>query len=274
MAHEHEGQAVRVGGFQAVVARFFHGGSGDGHGHGFLIGVDHLRVAAHFAQQGLRHGHGFKLVLIVRQGLHQFVIFRAMHQMGGLHHQGFDAVGHGAVQGLAHVVDFLTVAGLHMIDDDLGGKGAAHGPIGIGCLQRLFDGADIGGAALIEGSAKGHHQQFLFADLIGVQRIIQAGVAGIAAKVIGVGLFAFHQFLLFVGQGVPGSLGGGDLGVGFLGPLLDVNGVDQLGHGVCGGLISIFSKSGGQRKHHRQGNQTGKNLFHGFILLIAAGTGR
>ena len=54
--------------------------------------------------------------------------------MGGLDDQVLNAVGNGAIQSLAHVVNFLAVAGLHMVNDDLRGEGAAHAPIGVSGL--------------------------------------------------------------------------------------------------------------------------------------------
>ena len=94
------------------------------------------------------------------------------------------------------------------------------------------------------------------------------GVAGVAAEVVGIGLLALHQLLLRVGQGVPGGLGGGALGVGVLGALLDVDGVDQLGNRVGGGLVGVLGeRDSAHGDDHRQHDQHGKQFLHGFFLL-------
>ena len=127
-----------------------------------------------------------------------------------------------------------------MVDDDLSGEGAAHGPIGVGLLQGILNALDVGYAAVVEGGTEGYHQQLLLADLVLVAGIVLGGVAGVQTEVIGAGLLALHQRLLGVGQRVPSGLGGLALGVGLLGALLHVDGVDERGDVVGGFLIEFF----------------------------------
>ena len=166
-----------------------------------------------------------------------------MHQVGGLDDQILHAVGHSAVHGLLHVVDLLAVAGLDMVDDDLSGESAADKPVRIGCLQSILNALDVGGAASVEGGAEADDQQLVLADVVRVAGVILGGIAGVAAKVVGVGLFAFHQLLLGVGQGVPGGLGGSALGVRVIGALLHVDGIDQVCDILCGQFIGLLARN-------------------------------
>ena len=174
--------------------------------------------------------------------------------MGGLHDQVLHAVCHSAVQCLLHVVDLLTIACLHMVDDDLRGKGAAHAPVGVSGLQGILNALDVGGAAVIEGGAERHHQQLVFANVIGVAGIVLGGIAGVAAKVVGVSVLALHQLLLGIGQGVPCSLCGFALGIGVIGALLHIDGIDQVCHilrgqcvSVCAGSLAAGGRTGSNR---------------------------
>ena len=174
--------------------------------------------------------------------------------MGGLHDQVLHAVCHSAVQCLLHIVDLLAVACLHMVDDDLRGKSAAHAPVGVGGLQGVLNALDVGGAAVIEGGAEGHHQQLVLADLIGVAGIVLGSIAGVAAEVVGVSVLALHQLLLGIGQGVPCSLCGLALGIGVVGALLHIDGVDQVCHilrgqcvSVCAGSLAAGGRTGSNR---------------------------
>ena len=277
MAHEHDGGAVLLGGMEAGEARFLHGLVHHGQGHGLLVVVHLGGVLAHLAQQGLGHGDGFKLVGILLHSRHQLVVLGAVHQMGGLHQQVLHAVADGALQGLVHVVDELAVTGLDVVDDDLGGEGAANGPIGEGRFQGGLNAADVLSPAVVEGRAEAHHQQLILSDAVPVPRIILGGVAGVAAKVVGIGILALHQRLLCVGQGIPGGLGGGAVGVGGLGPLLDIDGVDEGGHLGGGFLIGlgglVVLRVGGGSTHHADGGQHDESqkqcdrFFHRFLLF-------
>ena len=94
-------------------------------------------------------------------------------------------------------------------------------------------------AAAVERGAKADDQQLVLADFIFVAGGVLAGVAGVAAEVLGVSVLTLDHFLLGVGQGIPGSLGGFALGVGVIGALLHVDGVDQVCAVLCGHLVSI-----------------------------------
>ena len=255
VAHQHKGRAVIGGSLQRIIIRRFHSGGHHSLGHSLFVGVDHGGIAAHFAQQRLGNGNGFKLVGVAVYGLGHFVILSAVHQVRGLHHQMLYAVCHSAVQSLLHIVDAFIVAGLHMVDDDLCGEGAAHAVVRVGGLQSILDGLDILHTAVVEGGAEAHHQNFVFADLILIAGIVQRGIAGVTAKVIGVGLVAFHQCLLGIGQGVPCGLGLGALGIGVFVAGLHINGIDQFGHMIGRSLIGIHAFGG--RNSRSRGSRAG-----------------
>ena len=179
--------------------------------------------------------------------------------MGRLHDQVLHAVCHSAVQRLLHVVDLLAIACLHMVDDDLCGKGAAHAPVGVCGLQSVLNALDVGSAAVVEGGAEGHHQQLVLTNLISVAGIVLRGIAGVAAKVVGVGIFALHQLLLGIGQSVPSGLCGFALGIGVIGALLHIDGVNQVCHVLCGQCVSVCAGSfaAGGRAGSNRGSSAG-----------------
>ncbi len=114
-----------------------------------------------------------------------------------------------------------------MVDDDLSCKCPADGPVRIRFLKCLFDTADVLCAAFIERGAEAHDQELVLADLISVAGIIQGRVARVAAEVIGIRVFAFHQSLLLIGQRVPGIAGCLNVRVSRLCAFLHIDRVDQ-----------------------------------------------
>ena len=197
-----------------------------------LVLIDHSRVLADFAQKRLRHADGLEITRDGIHGFHELVVLRAVHQVCRLDDEILHAICLRARQCLRDVVDLLAVPGLHMVDDDLGRERPAHGPVRIGLLDSLLDSADILCAAVVEGGAEAHHQDLVLADLIRVQRIVQGGVACVAAEIIGIRFLAFHKLLLFVRQRIPAGLRRLDLRVSLLGPFLDINRIDHSCHGI------------------------------------------
>ena len=239
VTHQHVSHTGLLGGGGGLVTALAQSSGDDGLGNGFLVGVDDGGVVAHLTQHRLGDLNGLELVTNLVDGVAHLVVLSTVHQMSGLHHQLLHAVGDSALQSLLHVVDLLAVTGLDVVDDDLSGEGAAHGPIGVGLLQGVLNALDVGYAAVVEGGAEGHHQQLLLADLVLVAGIVLGRVTGVQTEIVGAGFLALHQCLLGVGQGVPSGLGSLTLGVGLLGARLHVDGVDQRGDLVGGGLISI-----------------------------------
>ena len=129
-------------------------------------------------QQRLADGDLLKRICIGGQLGHDIVVLQAIHQMGGLHHERFDAVGHSAVQRLGHVIDDLAVAGLDVINDDLAGKAAAHGIIREGLLHGGLDGPNGQAATIVVAGTEADDQQLVFADIVRIAGIVQRGVAG------------------------------------------------------------------------------------------------
>ena len=208
MAHKDKGDLLLSGGLQAVETGILHSGSGNGLGNSFLVGVDDGSVGTDLAQQGLSNGDALKLVLVLVDHLHHLVVLCTVHQVGGLDDQVLHAVGHSAIQSLLHVVDLLAVAGLNMVDDDLCGEGTADRPV---------------------------------ADVVLIAAVVLGSIAGVAAKVVRVSLFALDQLLLGIGQGIPCGLGGLTLGIGVIGALLHIDGIDQVCNVLCGQFVSLLA---------------------------------
>ena len=170
-----------------------------------LVGLG-LGAVAHEADGGLavivvgcgvddRLGHRVKVAVDVQQGLGQdklvkgvgvcgelvleIVVLKAVHQVGRLHDQGLDAVVDRAFKRLAHIVDDLSVAVFHMVNDDLACEGAADAPIGKRLLQGALDRADGQAAAVVVAGAKGHDEKLTLPDIVGVAGIVQRRVAGL-----------------------------------------------------------------------------------------------
>ena len=228
MAHEDKSSAVLSGLLGALVAGLFQSGSDNSLGNGFLVGIDDGGIGADLTQHGLGNHDGLDLVLVLLQSLAHLVVLSAVHQVGGLHNQSLHTVGNRTVHSLFHVIDLLAVTGLDVVDDDLCGEGAADGPVGESLGQSILNALDVFHTAVVEGSTEGDDQQLLLADLVLIPGIIQRSIAGIAAEVLGAGLFALDQLLLSIGQGVPGSLGGLALGVCLVVAGLDIDGVEAL----------------------------------------------
>ena len=252
VAHEHERSARVLRGVKALEAGIGDGGSGDGLGNSFLVGIDDGSVGADFAKQRLGNGDGFKLVLILLDGFAHLVVLGTVHQVRRLDNEVFDAVGDSALKRLGHVVDLLAIAGLHVVDDDLRGEGAADRPVGVGFLKGVFDALDVGNTAVIVGRAEGDNEQLVLADVVLVARIVLAGIAGVKAEVIGAGLVAFDELLLRIGQSVPRGLGRFALGVGLIGAFLHIDGVDHGSDLIGSSLIQLFLR--------------GLRLFRGFFF--------
>ena len=96
-------------------------------------------------------------------------------------------------------------------------------------------------------------------NLIGVAGIVLGSIAGVAAEVVGVGVLALHQLLLGIGQGVPCSLCGFALGIGVIGALLHIDGIDQVCHVLCGQCVSVCAGSlaAGSRTGSNRGSRAG-----------------
>ena len=279
VTHQHISHTGLLGGGGGLVTALAQSSGDDGLGNGFLVGVDDGGVASHLTQHGLGDLNGLELVTNLVNGGAHLIVLSTVHQMGGLHHQLLHAVGDSALQSLLHVVDLLAVTGLDVVDDDLSGEGAAHGPIGVGRLQGVLNALDVSYAAVVEGGAEGHHQQLLLADLVLVAGIVLGRVTGVQTEIVGAGFLTFHQCLLGIGQGVPSGLGGLALGVCLLSALLHVDGVDQRSDLVGGGLISlggghivvvlgvignVLVAAGGQHAHkHHCRHEKCKCFLHG-----------
>ena len=107
-------------------------------------------TAADFPEERLRNGHGLKFVRIGLEIFGQLVVLRAVHEVGRLDDQVLHTVFDGALKGLLHVVDEFFIAGLYMIDDDLGRKCPPHRPVRIRRREGILDPLHIVGAAVVK----------------------------------------------------------------------------------------------------------------------------
>ena len=129
-------------------------------------------------QQVLADDDLFERVRIVRGGFYDVVIFEAVHQVGRLDEDVLDAVRDSAVHRLFEVIDDFAVSVGNVVDDDLGGKASSDAPFGERFDQSLFDRADRGDSGVVEAGAEGYDEQFVLADLVLVEGVIQRSVAG------------------------------------------------------------------------------------------------
>ena len=153
--------------------------------------------------------------------------------MCGLDDQLLHAVCRCALERLLHVVDLLTISGLHVINDDLGGKGPSHRPVGVRFPKCLLDPADVRRAAVIERCSETHDQKFLLTDLIAIKRVVLRRSPCICAKIVRIREFSLNKRFLLVRKGVPGRLGFLAHLISLFGPLLHIDRVDLIGSCFC-----------------------------------------
>ena len=167
MAHEADG------GLPVVILL---GGLGDGFDDDVVVLVG--------GQQRRAQHDVVELALILGQFFLDVVVFKAVHQVGGLYQQVADAVTHRPVQSLGEVVDHFTVPAGDVVDDDLGSEAPAHVIAGEGLLHGFLDGADGEATGIVEAGAEGYHQQLGGAHAVLIAGIIQAGVAGLVVLLV------------------------------------------------------------------------------------------
>ena len=167
-----------------------------------------------------------------------------MHQVSRLYYQVLHTVFYCTVQCLLHVIDIFIISCFYMVDDDLCGKCSSYRPVWICICKGFFDSSDISCTAVIEGCTEADYQQFVFTDLVSVQRIILAGIPGISSEIVRVCILTFYQFLLLICQGIPCFLGCLALFVCIICSFLNINGINQSCHFVSLRLIVICSFTG------------------------------
>ena len=119
VSHEDKCRAVLRRCLCAVKSRRFGCGLCDCLCDRLLVRIDCGRVRADFSQKGLRDLHGLEHAAEAVHCLRQFIVLRAVHEVGGLDHQLFDPVCRRALQRLLNVVDLLAIPCIHMVNDDL-----------------------------------------------------------------------------------------------------------------------------------------------------------
>ena len=239
MAHEDEGGAVLRCILEALIAGCLHCLGGQRLGDGLLVGVGRGAILSDLPEQRLGDLDGLDFILIGLGGRTELVVLRTVHEVRRLDHEMLDAVVDGTLQRLVHVVDLLAITCLDMIDDNLRGEGTTHRPVRIRCLQCLLDPADVLRTAVVEGGTEAHDEKLLLADTVLVQRIVLAGIPGVAAEIIRIGLLTLDKRLLCIRQLIPGLLRLRTLCIGILGPLLYIDRIDQRRHMICSCLIRL-----------------------------------
>ena len=233
VSQEDKRRAVFLSSVEAVVASLSYCRLSDGLCDGFFVGVDLGRIRSDRSQEGLRYFHRLKHAAEIFYCFCKFIVLRAVHQVRGLDDQLLHAVCRSALERLLHVVDLLTVSGLHVINDDLGGKCPSHRPVGVRFLQRFLDPADVRRAAVIEGCSETHDQKFLLTDLVAIKRVVLRRGPCICAKIVRIREFSLNKRFLLVRKGVPGRLGFLAHLISLFGPLLHIDRVDLIGSCFC-----------------------------------------
>ena len=239
VAHENEGGAVLRCILEALITGGLHCLGSQRLGDGLLVGVGRGAILSDLPEQRLGDLDGLDFILIGLSGRTELVVLRAVHEVRRLDHEMLDAVVDGTLQRLVHVVDLLAITRLDVIDDDLRSEGTTNRPVRIRRLQRLLDAADILRTAVVEGGTEAHDEKLLLADTVLVQRIVLAGIPGVAAEIIRIGLLTLDERLLRICQLVPGFLRLRALRIGILGPLLYIDRIDQRRHMICRCLIRL-----------------------------------
>ena len=239
VAHEDEGSSGCFCRIEAVEAGFLHGLFRNRLCNGLLVIIGHCPIFPDFAQQGFRYLHRFEVSFMSLHHLAKFIIFRPVHEVGGLNDEILHPVRLGTGQGLIHIVNLFPVPGIDMIDDNLGRKSPSYGISGISCSQGLFHPTDIFHPAVVEGSAEGNGQKLVLSDSVLIQRVIHGSISCIPPEIVGVRILSGNQGLLGIRQGIPGGLRFFTLLHCIIIGFLHIDGIDQGRHLVRSRLVGI-----------------------------------
>ena len=122
MSQEHKRSLIVLRSVQACIPCILNSLRSKDFRNSLLVCIDDGCVITYLTQQGLSNLNLSKLITIYLHGIHQLIIFRTMHQMGGLNHQRLHSICSCTLQSLLNIIDFLSITGLHMIYDNLCGK--------------------------------------------------------------------------------------------------------------------------------------------------------
>ncbi|MPN34492.1 hypothetical protein SDC9_181986 [bioreactor metagenome] len=145
VAHEHNGGLIDV-----ILSRFF---SDD---------ASKLSIVLITRKQRFTDRKRIELILERCDCFDHLIILKAIHDMGGLHHQRLNAIRYQAVHRFFNIVNLLVVAAFELVNNDLACEGTAHLKFRERVGDVLFNGADGSSTALIIAGAKTHHQNSLF----------------------------------------------------------------------------------------------------------------
>ena len=237
VTHKYECNAVCLCFIQSLVSGCLNCFCGNSLCNSFFIFIDDSCIGTDIAQKGSGDLNRFKFILIRFYGFCQLIILSTIHQMGRLNHQILNTIFYRTVKRLLDVIDLFSVTSLHMIDNDLGGKGSSDRPVRIGFLQSVLNALDISNTAVIKRGSEADYEQFIFADFITVAGIIFRSIASIPSKIVRICKFAGNQFLLGIRQCIPGSFCGLTLFIRVFVSFLHIDCVNQLGHLISSSLI-------------------------------------
>ena len=205
-----------------------------------FILIDRCFIRSDFTEKWFCNFYRFKFIFVVLNCFCQFIILGTMHQMCRLYDQVLNPVVDCSFQCLIHIVDLLIITGLYMVDDDLCCKCSSYRPVRICCLKCFFHTTDILCTAVIERCTKAYNQNFIFSDVIFVQRIIFRCIACIPSKIIRISVLAFYQFFLCISKLIPGFFCSLTLFICLVCSFLYINVIDQLCYFICRLLIAVF----------------------------------
>ena len=163
-----------------------------------------------------------------------------MHQMCWLYNEVLYAIVNRSLQCLIHIVDLLTITSLYMIDNDLCCKCSSYRPVRICCLDCFLNTTDICRTAVIEGCSKTYYKDFIFTDLISIERIILGCISCISSEIIRIRILSLNKFFLCICQCIPCFFRCCTLLICLVCSFLNINVIDQLRNFICCFLITVL----------------------------------
>ena len=197
-------------------------------------------------EQRIADDHLLERVGIIRDLSAEFVILNTVHEVSGLYDKVLYTVCYGSVKRLAYVVNFLAVALVNVINNDIGSEPSSYGVTRECCFEVILDGADSQAAAVVEAGSEAEYQQLVVADLVLIPGVIEGSVAGVVVLVVSLSSSSGFSGGYVGSRAAVGILSGGTLSGGSRGG----------GHGLRsgagrGGLLlgRTAGKCGGSSKY-------------------------
>ena len=134
--------------------------------------------------------------------------------MSGLYDKVLYTVCYGSVKRLAYVVNFLAVALVNVINNDIGSEPSSYGVTRECCFEVVFNSADSQAAAVVEAGSEAEYQQLVVADLVLIPGVIEGSVAGVVVLVVSLSSSSGFSGGYVGSRAAVGILSGGSCGGG------------------------------------------------------------